>query len=93
MNEQDESAIEQHDHELHWRCPQLGGEVPFRYCRKLNEGLPCARVLSCWHTVFNVEVFLKRHYDPERLAAVWSRPQSSKLVQLADLVSQAAKRT
>jgi len=89
MHEQSLSAMEQHDHEIHWRCPQLGGEVPFRYCRKLNEGLPCARLVSCWHTVFNVGAFLERHYDPAQLEAAWNRPRPEKMAQLVELVQRA----
>jgi len=25
-------------------CPQLGGEIPFRYCRTVNEDLPVGKL-------------------------------------------------
>jgi hypothetical protein len=28
-------------------CSQLGGEVPFRYCRTVKEDLPCQRIIIC----------------------------------------------
>ncbi len=90
MNEQDKSVIEQYDNEVHWRCPQLGGEVPFRYCRKLNEGLPCQRLIACWHTVFDARAFLEQHYDPEQLSALGNRPRPEKVAQLVDLIQRAA---
>ena len=37
---------DRHDHEMHPRCPPLGGEVPFRHCRQVNAGLPCHRVVE-----------------------------------------------
>ncbi len=79
----------QYDEQMHWRCRMLGGEVPFRYCRTLNEGLPCQHVAACWRTVFDVEKFLHAHYLPESLAAVWNRPRQDKLVRLAELIERA----
>ncbi|MCX8037675.1 MAG: hypothetical protein N3D11_11650 [Candidatus Sumerlaeia bacterium] len=83
------SDLVQYDEQLHWRCRMLGGEVPFRYCRTLNEGLPCRHVIGCWKTVFDVETFLDAHYARETLAAVWDRPRPDKMVQLAELVERA----
>lgn len=92
MSEPEKTSIEQHDEQVHWRCRQLGGEVTFRYCRKLTDGLPCPRVVSCWHTVFDVGAFLERHYDPEQLTAAWNQPHPDKLVQLSDLIARAARK-
>ena len=39
-------AIDQYDHEMHPRCPPLGGEVPFYHCRRVNRSLPCHRVVA-----------------------------------------------
>lgn len=91
MTEKNGSSIEQFDSELHWHCPQLGGEVTFQYCRKLLGGLPCGRVLDCWRTIFDVHDFLARHYNLKEIAAAWGRPRPNKIVQLADLVDQASK--
>jgi hypothetical protein len=85
--------IEQYDDQVHWRCRQLGGEVTFRYCRKLSDGLPCARIVSCWHTVFDVRPFLERHYDPEQLAAAWNQPRPDKMAQLAEMIHRARMRS
>ena len=91
MNEPPPASLEWHDRLLHWRCPQLGGEVPFRYCRTLLGGLPCARLVSCWHTLLDVEAFLTAHYDPAALAGAWSQPTPDILSQLPDLIQRAAK--
>ncbi len=91
MNEQDKSSLAQHDHEMHWRCPQLGGEVPFRYCRTVNAGRPCARTVPCWHTIFDVRTFLARHYDLDEIQAS-ERPRPDKIVQLAELVHRTAEK-
>ena len=54
---------------LELRCPQLGGEVPFRYCRTMNDELPCARLEQCWHGRVAVEAFLQEHYSEAELQA------------------------
>ena len=81
--------MEQYDSLVHWRCRQLGGEVTFRYCRRLLEGLPCSRVVACWHSEFDVGAFLQSHYDPDQLKAAWNQPAPEKLVQLSELVKRA----
>ena len=42
------------------RCPKLGGEVTFGYCRVLEDGLPCSRALVCFELQFPVEVFFRK---------------------------------
>jgi hypothetical protein len=59
---------------LELRCPQLGGEVPFRYCRTMNDELPCTRLERCWHGRVNVEAFLRDNYsEPELQASATAR--------------------
>ena len=59
-------TIERFD-SLSIRCIKLGGPVTFEYCRKLNDGLPCASVVGCWAERFDVASFLKRNYPPAEL--------------------------
>jgi len=92
VTDQNNASIEQHDHRVHWRCPPLGGEVTFRYCRTVNDGVPCARSVECWRSVFDVKAFLERCYDPEQLAAAWGQARPDKLTQLANLVNRATER-
>lgn len=47
------------------RCPKLGHEVDFNYCRKENNGLPCARALICWSSYFDVEAFFKKELSEQ----------------------------
>ncbi|NLI83023.1 MAG: hypothetical protein GX443_15240 [Deltaproteobacteria bacterium] len=43
---------------LEIRCPKLGGEVTFGYCRREEGRLPCRRIIRCWQSRFPVETFL-----------------------------------
>lgn len=86
-----QNAIEEHDDRIVGRCPMLGGEVPFRYCRKMQGGRPCSRVVGCWKTLFDIQKFLRTHYDLDELDALWNQPRPDKVSQLADLIKQAKK--
>ena len=92
LSEQAKPSVERYDQLMHWRCRQLGGEVTFRYCRKVNNGLPCARLITCWHTVFDVATFLAQHYDPQEIAAAWNQPAPEKMNHLLALVAEAQRR-
>ena len=52
-------AIEEHDALIIY-CPQLGGEIPFRYCRTVNEDLPCRKIIVCWEFRIEIGKFLER---------------------------------
>ena len=85
------SSLEQYDDKLHYHCPMLGGEVPFRYCRTLNEGKPCRRIETCWEQLPDIGDFLDSHYDMDELRALWSRPRKDKFVTLFELLQKARK--
>ena len=42
------------------RCPRLGGEVSFGYCRLVADGLPCERALICFERKFPVAEYFRR---------------------------------
>jgi hypothetical protein len=89
MGEDESGGIEQHDGEERWRCPMLGGPVTFGYCRKMNEGLPCARVLECWLPKLPLVEFLKTHYSPEELQRVFSAKTKGRLARMIEAVEEA----
>jgi hypothetical protein len=92
MTENANNSIEQHDAQVHWRCPMLGGEVTFRYCRRLLDGMPCSHIVRCWKNLLDVEAFLEAHYDRDALADLWNRPRPDKVSQLSDLIAKASTR-
>ena len=75
------------------RCPKLGGEVPFSYCRVHPDYAgPCPKVLDCWWEIFDVKEVLRQALPPDeydRLAS--ARPPASKMFQILDSVQQAKK--
>ena len=80
---------------LERRCPRLGGEVTFSYCRSCEEGeRPCFKVLDCWWERFDVVAHMKACLSPEAFAALATRrPPPNKVASLVDLIRQAQERT
>jgi hypothetical protein len=83
--------IEEHD-ALVIYCPQLGGEIPFRYCRTVNEDLPCRRIMVCWEFRMEISKFLAEHYSIDQIQRALAPPTKTRLDTILELIEK-AKRT
>ncbi len=84
-----------HDQDVQARCPRLGQEVTFGYCRQETGGKPCRLVLDCWWERFDVRAFLQTHLPPEVMAEVeraTASPPTPKVLSLLGIVQQARER-
>jgi hypothetical protein len=81
--------IEKHD-DKPIRCPRLGDEVNFRYCRIMNDRLPCGRIVGCWQTRIDIDQFLRDHYSGEELDRALAPPKP-KMETLVELIERAKK--
>ncbi|MBW1715501.1 MAG: hypothetical protein JRJ77_06675 [Deltaproteobacteria bacterium] len=81
--------IDQHDEET-IRCPRIGGEVNFRFCRFENNMLPCRWIVGCWKSYIDIDTFLKDHYSTEELDQVFVPPKP-KIQSLVNLIERAKK--
>lgn len=88
VSEDQLKGIEQFDAEERWRCPMLGGPVHFGYCRKLNEGLPCARILECWLQKLPLVEFLKTNYSVEEIQRVFSAKKKGRIERMVETVEE-----
>ncbi|HUL30067.1 MAG TPA: hypothetical protein VLZ03_06385 [Thermodesulfobacteriota bacterium] len=80
--------IEEHDTVI-IRCPQLGGEIPFRYCRTVNENLPCRRILVCWEFRIEISKFLGEHYSVDQIQHALAPPTQTRLDTILELIEKA----
>jgi hypothetical protein len=80
---------------LERRCPRLGGDVSFAYCRTCEEEQnPCFKVIDCWWERFDVVAHMQACLSPEAFAVLATRrPPPSKVASLVDLIRQARERT
>ena len=82
--------IEAHDTLITY-CPQLGGEVPFRYCRTLQEDLPCKKLMVCWEFRIEIAKFLSDHYSLDQVQQSLWPPEKSRIETIVELIEQAKK--
>ncbi|MBW2467041.1 MAG: hypothetical protein JRF02_07055 [Deltaproteobacteria bacterium] len=73
------------------RCPRLGQQINFSYCRQENMGLPCIKTLDCWYMHFQVVDYLKNDLSAEQWQETFEKPPTPKMVSLAELIEKAQK--
>lgn len=84
---------ENKDH-LEQRCPRLGGQVSFGYCRMgADDGAACWKVFDCWWEYFDVVEYLKNRLPEEQFNTLANTRPQPKMVSLVDLIQQTKKRT
>jgi len=80
------------DESFQIRCPRLGHQIYFSYCRIENNGLPCFRTVDCWGTHFQVAEYLKKELTTEEWDKVFEKRPKPKMLSLIELIEQAKKR-
>ena len=81
--------MEQHD-EKTMRCPRVGGEVTFRFCRFENNMLPCRFIVGCWQGQMDITEFLDEHYSEDELNRIFAPPKP-KIESLVGLMEKVQK--
>lgn len=74
------------------RCPRLGHQISFSYCRKERGSLPCFKVLDCWHGHFDVVEYLREELSEEQWEEAFRRSSKSKTQSLVELIEEAKRR-
>lgn len=74
------------------RCPRLGHQINFNYCRSENSGLPCFKTLDCWYNHFDVRACLRDKLTKEDFKKAFLDKGKPKVFSLFDLIEQAKKR-
>ncbi len=83
--------LNDHDQDVLPRCPRLGHELTFGYCRQESRGKPCRLILDCWWERFDVRAFFQAHLPQEEMVQmerVCSAPPPAKVTSLLDLIQQ-----
>ena len=73
------------------RCPRLGQQIHFSYCRHENMGRPCFKTLDCWYIHFQVVEHLQLELSPSEWNDAFEKPTTPKMLSLAELIEKAQK--
>jgi hypothetical protein len=71
------------------RCPRLGHQINFVYCRKENSGIPCFKTLDCWYSYFDVQSFLEDKLSKDDFKKAFVEKGQPKVLSLLDLIEKA----
>lgn len=88
-NPKDSLPKEPPEKEFNIRCPRLGHQINFPYCRSENSGLPCFKTLDCWFNHFDVHAYLKEKLSDEEFQKAFLKKGKPKVLSLLDLIEQA----
>jgi len=83
--------MEKYDH-LEIRCPRLGGEVSFAYCKQEGKDLPCPRIIACWQAHIPVEAFLREILTQKEWDLCFNRVPKDRMTTLIEIIEAAKKR-
>lgn len=84
----DEAAYDR----LEIRCPKLGGQVTFGYCRREGGRLPCQRALVCWHCFLPVEATLRAQMTEDDWHRCFMTSAKPRIDALLECIEAAKKR-
>ena len=73
------------------RCPRLGHEVTFSYCREPGEDTPCFKIIDCWWEIFDIKAFMEENYSKEVLEKL-TAPPKPKAISLLEMIKEAEDR-
>ncbi|MCD6388645.1 MAG: hypothetical protein J7L69_04475 [Desulfobulbaceae bacterium] len=68
-------------------CRMLGHFLPFRYCRTMQNGLPCGKILDCWFRILPIQTFIEENYSQEEREMIFEPPKP-KMVSLAEMIER-----
>lgn len=74
------------------RCPRLGGQVPFTYCRTGDGGRTCFKIFDCWWEIFDVVEYLRKTLPPMEFSRVMEHRQKPKIWSILEEVEAAKRR-
>lgn len=83
-------SYEAFDH-IEVRCPQLGHQINFGYCRQRTEGLPCTRAIDCFYLKFPVQKYFRLVLKKETFRRLFIDSQTPRLDKLFQTVDTARK--
>ncbi len=69
------------------RCPILGHQIQFSYCRQSEEEKPCSRILSCWSNSLPIHTYISKFFGPDDIQRLKIIPKN-KMYTIIDLINK-----
>lgn len=73
------------------RCPRLGHNISFSYCRKPGDDIPCTKIYDCWWEIFDIKAFMEKNYSEDIIKQI-NKPLKSKPQSLLEMIQEVEKR-
>ena len=67
------------------RCPMLGHNINFSYCRAPGSDIPCRKIFDCWWETFDVETFMRENFTEQQIQKIVAPPKD-KALTLIELI-------
>ncbi len=71
------------------RCPKLGGEVTFSYCRMEGGDIPCMRIIACWQCCLPIAGYLEEILTPAQADHFHMQRPKDKIISLIEIIEAA----
>ncbi len=71
------------------RCPKLGGEVTFSYCRMEGGDIPCMRIIACWQCCLPIVAYLGEILTPDQAGRFHMQRPKDKIISLLEIIEAA----
>ena len=72
-------------------CPKLGHHLNFEYCRTERGGAPCQKIFNCWFEKFDINTYMKQHFEEIDCSRETSTVPN-KMLTLLELIQKAQTR-
>jgi len=73
-------------------CRILGHYVPFRYCRAVNDEIPCRKIKDCWFEKLDIDRYITENYTESERERMFASPPE-KIFTLVDLIKKAQEKS
>lgn len=88
---QERPSLTKYDELDHYYCRQLGDSISFSYCRRMNSGLPCRLLFTCWSNRLDIESYVNENFNPEEIQKAFAQPSQGRMGTMFNALNVALK--
>jgi len=69
------------------RCPLLGHQIQFSYCRQSESGKPCSRILRCWSDSSPIQSYITEFFGSDEMQRL-TNSSKNKICTIVELINK-----